>query len=74
MSIKSDAEAYDLSRQTYQKRLNNWVRARVDGKECLISKKHCMELNEEFIENERRERKKTQQKRPTQKENRLQKT
>ena len=47
MTIKQQAAAYGLSRQTYQKRLKNWQRATVDGKQCLINVKHCMILNDE---------------------------
>ena len=49
MTIKQQAVAYGLSRQTYQKRLRNWQRATVDGKQCLINVKHCMELNDEEV-------------------------
>ena len=47
MSIKQQAAAHGLIRQTYQKRLKNWQRATVNGKQCLINVKHCMELNDE---------------------------
>ena len=45
MSIKQQAALHGLSRQAYQKRLKNWQRATVNGKQCLINVKHCMELN-----------------------------
>ena len=49
MTIKQQAALHGLSRQAYQKRLKNWQRATVDGKQCLINVKHCMELNDEEV-------------------------
>ena len=49
MTIKQQAAAHGLSRQAYQKRLKNWQRATVDGKQCLINLKHCMKLNEDEL-------------------------
>ena len=49
MTIKQQAALHGLSRQAYQKRLKNWQRATVDGKQCLINVKHCMILNDEEV-------------------------
>jgi len=49
MTIKQQAAAHGLSRQTYQKRLKNWQRATVNGRQCLINVKHCMILNKDEL-------------------------
>ena len=46
MTLEEKAKKHGLSRQAYTKRLNNWVKAVIDGKECLVNPSKFMVLKD----------------------------